>query len=132
MGGHVFPDELQERGLERWSVLANVPPLWQLLLEVGYDVEEPENGLQSISQLLLIVGGENTICLLLTREPTHPRGVYSIAIVAPYTEFGPLLLRSIGMGGDVRQLVNPQLLPIATAEVVGERVLIKRDATDLR
>ena len=36
------------------------------------------------------------------------------------------------MSDDVRQLVNPQLLPIATAEVVGERVLIERDATDLR
>ena len=97
MRSHVLPDELQERGFQHWSVLANVPPLWQLLPEVGYDVEEPENGLQSISQLLLIVGGENTICLFLTHEPTHPRGVYSVSIVAPHTEFGLLLLRSIGM-----------------------------------
>ena len=56
----------------------------------------------------------------------------SVSIVAPYTEFGLLLLRSIGMGDDVRQLVNPQLLPIATAEVVGKGVPIERDATDLR
>ena len=112
--------------------MANVPPRWQFLPEVGYDVEEPENGLQSISQLLFIVGGENAICLFLTQEPTHPRGIYSVSIAAPYTELSPSLPRSIGMGDNVRQLVNPQLLPIATAEVVCERVLVERDATDLR
>ena len=36
------------------------------------------------------------------------------------------------MGHDIRQLVNPELLPIASAEVVSERVLIERNATDLR
>ena len=101
MRGHVLPDELQERGFQHWSVLA-VPPLWQFLPEVGYDVEEPENGLQPISQLLFIVGGGNTICLFLTQEPTHPRGMYSVSIVAPYTELSPSLPRSIGMGDDVR------------------------------
>ena len=88
MRGHVLFDELQECGFQHLSVLANAPPLWQFLSEVGYDVKEPEDGLQSISQLLLIVGGENTVCLLLTKEPTHPRSVYSVSVVAPHTEFG--------------------------------------------
>ena len=44
-------------GFQHWSVLANLPPRWQFLSEVGYDVEESEDGLQqSISQLLFIVG----------------------------------------------------------------------------
>ena len=48
----------------------------------GEEDQESENGLQSISQLLLIVGGKNTICLLLTHEPTHPRGVYSVSLTS--------------------------------------------------
>ena len=39
---------------------------------------------------------------------------------------------SLGMGDGVRQLVNPQLLPIATAEVVSKGVPIERNASDLR
>ena len=112
--------------------IGNVPPLWQFLSEVGYDVEEPKDSLQSISQLLFIVGGENMVRLLLTEEPTHPRSMCSVSVVAPYTEFGLSLFRPIGMGDDVRQLVDPQLLRIATAEVVSKGVSIESDASDLR